>query len=285
MKSNIQLILAALIWGCAFVAQSVSMEYIGPWTFNCVRFLIGGVTLTLLIPLLDRIRGKTERMTWQNPSLYKAGLFCGLALAAASMVQQIGIMYTTVGKAGFITALYVVIVPFLARLTGKTIKGNVWAAALIAVVGLYLLSMSGVQSLTMGDAFLLGCAFLFAVHIMIIDHFGPSVDGIRLSCMQFYIAGAICCVGMFLKEQPVLTDILAAAVPILYAGVMSCGAAYTLQITGQLHADPAVASILLSLESVFALLAGFVILHQVLSIREVTGCVLMFAAIMLAQKS
>ena len=193
-------------------------------------------------------------------------------------------MYTTVGKAGFITALYVVIVPFLSRLKGNTIRGNVWAAALIAVAGLYLLSMSGVQSLTRGDLFLLGCAFLFAVHIMIIDHFGPSVDGIRLSCLQFYAAGLICCVGMFLKEQPVLSDILAAAVPILYAGVMSCGAAYTLQITGQLHADPSVASILLSLESVFALLAGFVLLHQVLTVREVIGCVLMFAAIMLAQK-
>ena len=284
MKSNIQLILAALIWGCAFVAQSVSMDYIGPWTFNCVRFLIGGITLTMLIPLLDRIRGNKEGTTWNNPVLYRAGLFCGLALAAASMVQQIGIMYTTVGKAGFITALYVVIVPFLSRLKGNTIRGNVWAAALIAVAGLYLLSMSGVQSLTRGDLFLLGCAFLFAVHIMIIDHFGPSVDGIRLSCLQFYAAGLICCVGMFLKEQPVLSDILAAAVPILYAGVMSCGAAYTLQITGQLHADPSVASILLSLESVFALLAGFVLLHQVLTVREVIGCVLMFAAIMLAQK-
>ena len=283
MKNELELILAALIWGCAFVAQSVGMEYIGPWTFNCMRFLIGGATLSVLMPLLDKVRGGRPR--FDNPKmLYLGGAACGCALAAASLAQQTGIIGSTVGKAGFISALYVVIVPFFSLLMGKKVPWKIIFCALLACAGLYLLSMSGSASLTLSDLYLLAGAALFAVHILVIDHFAPLCDGIRMSSLQFYTAGLLSLPGMLFLEHPQLSQIIDAALPVLYAGVLSCGAAYTLQIVGQIGADPSMAGILLSLESVFSVLAGWVILHQTLSLRELAGCALMFAAILLVQK-
>ena len=282
MKYHLQLMLAALIWGCAFVAQSAGMRYVGPWTFNCLRFFLGFATLVLLLPFLDRIRKKDGRF---DRYTVRTGILCGLVLAAASMVQQTGIMYTTVGKAGFITALYVVIVPILSLALGKKVPVLVWAGAALACIGLYLLSMAESSRMSAGDLIILGCAFLFAVHIMVIDRFSPGCDGVRLSCVQFLTAGAVCFLPMLFIEQPEGGMVMAAWLPVAYAGIMSCGAAYTLQITGQAGADPAVASILLSLESVFSVLAGWIILQQRLSFRELCGCAVMFIAILIAQKN
>lgn len=285
-KNNLMLLSAALIWGCAFVAQSVSMDYIGPWTFTCIRFFIGGVTLLAVMPLLDRFRSapkERSKAQWKNPQLLKGGIACGIILGFASMSQQIGIQYTSVGKAGFITAMYVVLVPVLSVFLGNKPKLKTWVSVALAVIGLYFLSIQGSMSLSTGDLWMIGCAFLFAVHILVIDHFSPMVDGVRMSCIQFFVAGLVCLVPMIVLEHPIWSNIQAAAVPILYAGICSSGMGYTLQIVGQKDADPTVASMLLSLESVFAALSGFVLLHQVLSVRELAGCALMFGAVILSQ--
>ena len=281
-KNNLMLLLAALIWGCAFVAQSKGTEYVGPWTFNCLRSLIGGLTLLVLMPFLDRVR-KTKADKEQKNSLLTAGIACGIVLAAGSMFQQLGIMQTTTGKAGFITALYVILVPILAIFLGRKTRLIVWLAACIALAGFYFLSFAGESwILQEGDLYLLICAVLFAVHILVIDHFS-FVDGVRMSCLQFFVAGVICMVGMFLFEKPDMHAILDAALPILYAGCLSSGAGYTLQIVGQKDADPTVASMLLSLESVFAALSGFVLLNQRMAMHEIFGCILIFIAVIVAQ--
>ena len=282
--SNICLLITAMIWGAAFVAQSKGNEYIGPWTFTCLRFMIGGMTLCALMPFLDRVRGiRTEPDSSQKNHLLKAGILCGLFLASASMFQQTGILYTAVGKAGFLTALYVVLVPLLGLLLGQKTQGRVWAAALIAMAGFWFLSVKEGFQIASGDILLVICSILFAGHILVIDRVGAGCDGVRLSCIQFFTASALCLIPMLVIEQPQLSAILDAAVPVLYAGVLSSGAGYTLQIIGQKGTDPAVAGMILSLESVFSALAGFIILHQVLSIRELLGCALVFSAVILAQ--
>lgn len=282
--SNICLLITAMIWGAAFVAQSKGNEYIGPWTFTCLRFMIGGVTLCVLMPFLDRVRGIRARPdSSQKNHLLKAGILCGLFLASASMFQQTGILYTAVGKAGFLTALYVVLVPLLGLLLGQKTQGKVWAAALIAMAGFWFLSVKEGFQIASGDILLVICSILFAGHILVIDRVGAGCDGVRLSCIQFFTASALCLIPMLVIEQPQLSAILDAAVPVLYAGVLSSGAGYTLQIIGQKGTDPAVAGMILSLESVFSALAGFIILHQVLSVRELLGCALVFSAVILAQ--
>lgn len=282
LKNPMMLLLAAIIWGCAFVAQSAGTEYVGPWTFNCLRSIIGGLTLLFLMPFLDKVRS-VEKNTKITKQLLLAGILCGVILATASMFQQLGIMQTTTGKAGFITALYVILVPILGLLIGHHTKLIVWLAALLALVGFYFLSFTD-SSLTLqsGDIYLLVCAVLFAIHILVIDHFS-LLDGVRLSCIQFFTAGVVCMVGMFLFETPNINDILSAAVPILYAGCLSSGAGYTLQILGQKDVDPSIACMILSLESVFAAIAGFFLLQQQMSSREIFGCTLIFVAVILAQ--
>ncbi len=283
MKSNLMLLLTALIWGSAFVAQSVGMDAVGPWTFGCLRNFIGGTTLLILMPVLDRLRGNPAEADWHNSHLLAGGLACGLVLGIAGTTQQFGILYTTVGKAGFITSLYVVLVPLLSLFLGRKVRGIVWLSAVIAVAGLYFLSMSESALPGRGDLLVLASAFVFSVHIMVIDHFSPLTDGVRLSCLQFFTAGLFCLGPMLMLEKPVWAQIAAGAGAILYAGVLSSGAAYTLQILGQKDADPTAASLILSLEAVFAALTGFLILHQSLSLRELGGCALMFTAIILAQ--
>lgn len=290
MKNNAMLLLAAFIWGCAFVAQSVGMDYVGPFTFNSVRSIIGSIVLVPVIFLMDGLKRKggmsEEELRAQRgdtKTLVIGGICCGTALAVASSLQQYGILFTTVGKAGFITAMYIVLVPILGIFLGKKVRLLIAGCVVLAVVGLYFLCMSETLTLGIGDFFVLLCALVFSVHILVIDHFSPMVDGVRLSAIQFLTAGILCGVPMLLLEKPDVSSILAAWLPILYAGVMSCGVAYTLQILGQKNADPAVASLLLSLESVFSVLAGWVLLGQSLSGRELFGCALMFAAIILAQ--
>ena len=285
MISAAELLLTAFIWGVAFVAQSVGMDYIGPFTFNCVRSLIGGMVLIPLILFLRRKEQKNgnEEIRNYRKNTIAGGICCGFFLAVASSFQQFGIMYTTVGKAGFITALYIVIVPILGIFMKKKVAPIVWASSVIAIIGFYMLSISGQVSINKGDILVLICAVLFSLHILVIDHFSPRGDSVAISCIQFFTSGIICGIGMLLFENPQISDIIEAYVPILYAGIMSCGVAYTLQIVGQKNMDPTVASLILSLESVFSALAGWLILGQSLSVKELIGCGLVFAAVLLAQ--
>jgi len=280
-RSSLLLLLTAVIWGVAFVAQSAGMDYVGPFTFNAVRSLIGGAVLIPCIFLLNR--GKPASAPHSRRDLLAGGVCCGFFLAVASSFQQFGIQYTSVGKAGFITALYILLVPLLGLLFGKRVSGRVWLAVGIAVVGMYLLCVKEGFSIALGDLLVMVCALLFAVHILVIDHFSPRADGVKLSCIQFFTCGLLCSVGMLVFEKPSFGQVLTAWMPILYAGVMSCGVAYTCQIIGQRDTDPTVASLILSLESVVSVLAGWLLLHQPLSPRELGGCALVFCAIILAQ--
>ena len=283
MKNNILLVLTALIWGCAFVAQSVGMDYVGPFTFNTARFLIGAIVLLPVIWFMDRQRKTGAEKGAGQKTLIIGGICCGIALAVASTLQQWGILFTTVGKAGFITAMYIVIVPLLGIFIGKKVRPLIIGCVAIAVVGFYFLCMTESLRLGLGDFLVLLCAIAFSIHILVIDHFSPKVDGVKMSAIQFLTAAIISAVPTLLWEQPVFTEVLQAWQPVLYAGVMSCGVAYTLQIIAQKNADPTVASLLLSLESVFSVLAGWVLLGQGLSLKEMFGCVLIFCAIILAQ--
>lgn len=285
MRSNLLLLTTALIWGAAFVAQAYGTEHIGPWTFNCIRSFIGGFTLIALMPLLDGIRmdSRVPAGAKEKRHHLKAGFFCGVFLCAASMFQQTGIAYTSVGKAGFLTALYVIFVPLLGLFIGRKTSLKVWIAAFIALAGFWFLSVSTQFTVACGDWLILACSLLFAGHILVIDHYSESTDGVRISCIQFFTAAFICLVPMLVFEKPDIKEITAAAIPVLYAGVMSSGAGYTLQILGQKGADPTVAGMILSLESVFSALAGYAFLHQVLSARELLGCALVFAAVILSQ--
>ena len=287
LRGSLCLLLTAVIWGAAFVAQSVSMDYVGPFTFQCVRSLLASLVL-LPVALLLRAR---RRRRGEEPAgdgkgrgtLWKAGLICGLIMTVATNLQQVGMQYTTPGKAGFITALYIVLVPLLGLFRGRRPSLRLWLCVALALVGLWLLSMTGGFALSTGDLLVLLCAVAFSFHILAVDRFAPLVDGVALSCIQFLVTGVLSGVLMLLFESPRLPAIGQAAVPILYAGIMSCGVAYTLQIIGQKYARPTVASLLMSLESVFALLTGMVILNQIPTPREAVGCAVMLAAIVLAQ--
>ena len=285
LKNSLLLLLTATIWGVAFVAQSAGMDYVGPFTFNCARCLIGALVLVPLIFFMDRGKKRQREIPVENKKvLILGGVCCGLALFLASNFQQFGIQYTTVGKAGFITACYIVIVPLLGLFFGKKCSPLIWGAVVMAVVGLYMLCMTGGSGgINRGDLLMLVCAVLFSVHILVIDYFSPKADGVVISCVQFFTAGVLACVLMLLFEHPSMSAVIAAAAPILYAGVMSCGVGYTLQVVAQNGVDPTIASLLLSLESVFSVLAGWVILGQKLSGRELFGCALVFAAVLLVQ--
>ncbi len=285
------LFLAAFIWGVAFVAQSVGMDYVDPFTFNGCRFLIGGLVLT---PFALNREWNYERSnlfqcltTEEKKNHMKTtligGLCCGVAICIASSFQQAGMLYTSVGKAGFITALYIVLVPVMGIFMKKKVTPVVWAGVVLAAIGFYFLCITESFSVNFGDMLLFACAICFSFHILIIDYFAPKADGVVLSCIQFWFSGSVCMTIAFLNENPSFTAIFQAAVPILYAGIMSCGVAYTLQIIGQKNMKPTVASLILSLESVISVLAGWVILHEVLTGRQLIGCFLVFAAVILAQ--
>lgn len=282
-KNAFMLILTAFIWGTAFVAQSVGMDHLGPFTFNGIRNLIGGVALLPCIALLNKINGKEEKTEGTRKDLLLGGSACGLCLFAASSLQQIGIQYTTTGKAGFITACYIVMVPVFGIFLRKKIGWKVWTAVALAVAGLYFLCLTETFTIGKGDVYIFLCAIVYAVHILVIDYFSPKVDGVKMSCIQFFVCGVCSIPFMFLLETPTVDGVILGLLPLLYAGVLSSGVAYTLQIVGQKNVDPAIASLLLSLESCFSVLAGWVILGQQLSARESLGCVLMFVAIILAQ--
>lgn len=305
IRNSLLLLLTATIWGTAFVAQSVGMDYVEPFTFTFARSIIGGIVLIPCIWFLKWLKGRENKAGApcdvaqscsisgdetgaKRPLVTKVewigGICCGLALCAASNFQQIGISYTTVGKAGFITALYVVIVPIMGLFFKKRVSFVVWICVVLSVIGLYLLCMTeGSLTLAYGDLLVLICAILFSIHIMVIDYFSPKGDGVVMSCIQFFVCGIVSGVIMLFAETPSIENIMAAAMPILYAGVLSSGVAYTLQIVGQKDMNPTVASLILCLESVVSALAGWLILHEALTARELLGCVLMFVAIVLAQ--
>ena len=287
-KNAVLLFTAAFIWGTAFVAQSVGMEYLGPFGFNGIRNFVGSLALLPCIFLLNKINRRSEAVEQNEQQrdrkvLWIGGICCGLCLFVASTLQQIGMQYTSVGKCGFITAFYIVFVPVLGIFLKKAAGWKVWMSVFLALIGLYFLCIIEGFSIGKGDIMIFACALVFAVHILVIDYYSPKVDGVKMSCIQFFVCGIASLPFMFLTETPQIGNILDARMPILYAGVMSCGVAYTLQILGQKHANPAIASLLLSMESCFSVLSGWIILGETLSAREGIGCVLMFVAIILAQ--
>ncbi len=304
LRNTFFLFLTAMIWGAAFVAQSVSMDYIGPFTFICLRSVIGGLFLIPVIIVLDGIRKKSQnesadvvnsenilhieteekqRLSWKNKQLIEGGIVCGIFLFFANCFQQTGIQYTTVGKAGFITTFYIIIVPLIGLFFKKYCGILTWIGVVVALAGLYFLCITQKLTIQRGDALILCCSVLYAGQILAIDHYNPFVDGVKMSCIQFLTGGILGAVFMLLFENPSIAMILSAAGPILYTGIMSTGVGYTLQIVGQKGLNPTVAALILSLESVFSALSGYLFLHQVLTTRELIGCALMFIAIVLAQ--
>ena len=284
IKNGMMLFLTAFIWGTAFVAQSVGMDYLEPFSFNGIRCLIGAAALLPCIGLLNRMNGEKEKDKKNSrKDLITGGVACGILLFAASSLQQIGIQYTTAGKAGFITAFYIVIVPVIGIFLHKKTSWKIWLAVVLALVGLYFLCITESFSVGKGDILVFLCALVFAVHILVIDHFSPKVDGVMMSCIQFLVSGILSIPFMFALETPNPGSVMNAWMPLLYAGILSCGVAYTLQILGQKNVNPAVASLILSLESCFSVLAGWIVLGERLSVRESAGCILMFLAIILAQ--
>ena len=284
LQGTLILMLTAIVWGISFVSQSVSMEHIEPNTFCGIRTLIGAISLVPVIMVMDRSKKKKGiEPTYNKKTLIRGGIICGILLCIAATLQTYGLKYTTAGKAGFVTAMYMVIVPIYSLFLGKKIRPVIALSVVIATVGMYFLCIKEGFTLEIGDIYVLICAFVFAFHIMAIDYFSPRVDGVKLSFLQFLVCGTINCVLMFAIESPAIEEIIKCSVPILYAGIMSCGVAYTLQIIGQKYAEPTVASIVMSLESVFAALAGWIILNQAMSLREMFGCVLMFGAITIVQ--
>ena len=282
-------VLSALIWGTAFVAQDVVADKMDAFTFNALRSAVAVAVLLVIIRIFDRFsKDKPQRTEaekkYDRRQLMWGGLWCGLALCIASNFQQAGIgAGTDAGKAGFITALYVVLVPVFGLFFKRKVSLPVWIAVGLSVLALYLLCIKGDFTLAPGDLLILCCAVVFAAHILIIDHFTATVDGIKLCCAQFFVCGVLSAIGMVLFSRPDWGAIWESALPILYVGIFSSGVAYSLQILAQKDANPTVITILLSLESVFAVIAGALILHQRMTAREYLGCVIMFIAVILAQ--
>ncbi len=285
LKGNLMLLVAAFIWGTTFVAQSVGMDQIGPFAFNGIRMFIGTLALVPVILVIDAINRKRKKPSKGfDRHLFAASLCCGGCLFAASTMQQIGLVYTTPGKSGFITAMYVVLVPLLGIFWKKKTGVLTWISVVLAAAGLWFLCINEEFTLQIGDFYTMICALLYAFHILCVDHFSPRVDGVKLSCLQFLVAGVLSVPFLvFAEGLPTLSALQGALIPILYAGFLSCGVAYTFQIIGQKDTDPTVASILMCLESVFAVLAGIVVLGQIPTPAESVGCALMFAAIVIAQ--
>ena len=286
MKNRIRgilaLLIATIIWGSAFIAQSVGMDYIGPMTFLAVRCSMGAAFLIPLSYLFEKDKN-AFMSNWMNPKLWKTGFICGLALFAASGMQQVGLVYTTAGKAGFITAMYIILVPILGIFLGNHPSPMAWVSVGLAVGGLYLLSCVGVSSVNIGDLLLLGCAMAYAVQITLVDRMVDDLDGIRLNFVQVLVCGVASAIAMFLTEDPDPANIYACFMPIAYAGILSTGIAFSLQIIGQKYLEPTPASLIMSLESVIAVLCGWLLLHERMSKYEVFGCILVFIAVILSQ--
>lgn len=289
-RSNLLLLMTAIIWGSAFIAQSKGADVIGPFTFNTVRYALAVVALLPVIYIFSRKKNRENTVDQDIPkangtkTLIIGGIATGIALFTASSLQQYAMAFTTAAKAGFITTLYVILVPIVGIFLKKKIRPIIWLCALLAVIGLYLLSIKpGTFSISRGDFFVLLCALAFTGHILIIDYFSPKTDGVKLSCIQFAVVSIASFVAMMMTETFVLSEVLDAIIPLLYTGVLSSSVGYTCQIIAQKKADPVISSLILSLESVFAAIFGALILHESMSGREITGCAIMFVAIIIAQ--
>ncbi len=285
MKGSLCLLLGTVIWGSAFIAQSVGVEYIGPFTFQAVRC---GLAVLFLAPAAFLFDGGKVSFSqagdkWKNPKLWKAGGICGLALFVATSLQQIGLIYTDAGKAGFLTAMYIVLVPILGLLFRRKPPKMAYVGVLMAVVGLYLLSCTGATGMNIGDVCLIGCALAFAVQITCIDRFARDLDGIRLNCIQALVVTVLSIPFVSFTEAVDWGTILACWGPLVFAGVLSMGVGYSLQIAGQKVLEPTTAALIMSLESVFAALGGWLILHETMTGPELTGCALVFGAVILSQ--
>lgn len=297
LKGVILLLVAAFIWGVAFVAQSEAMQVIGCFSFSAIRFLLGGFVLIPVIIIMNKVKTKdpesgevNENTSFSAVNFIKnnknaiiAGVLAGVFLFIASNLQQYGIKYSTVGKAGFITAMYIVLVPILGLFLKKKVPFHVVIALALSVIGLYLLCINEKVVISNADIYLILCALFFAIQILIIDFYTEFVDGVVMSCVQFFTCAFLSAIPMLMYESVTLEQIKAAAIPILYAGILSSGVAYTFQILGQQELDPTLACMIMSLESAFSLLAGYVLLGQKLSAKELVGCIFMFAAVILSQ--
>lgn len=282
---NIALFITALIWGLSFVSQRAGMEYIGPFTFNTIRSFLGALSL---IPVICWVkyskvdaRGR-RRKRFQRINVAKAGTVCGVALFTAMTIQQYCMQYVTAGKAGFIVALYIIFVPIISMLFGNKLAKRIIASIFISVIGLYLLCYNGNGNFSIYDLMLLASAFFYGVHIIVVDHFSSKVNAVKMSCVQFLVMGLLSMIPMLLLETPVVSNIIECKVPLFVTGILTCGIAYTLQIYGQKHTVPVVASLILCLESVFAVLGGFLILGETMTAKEIVGCILMITAVIIA---
>ena len=276
------LLLATVIWGGAFVAQSAGMELIGPMTFQAIRCALAVLALLIFIPLMELGQLDQFWTKWRNPKLWKTGTLCGLALFVATALQQVGLVYTDAGKAGFITAMYIVIVPLLGLFFRKKPSPAAIAGIVIAVVGMYLLCCAGVTQVNLGDLLLIGCAIAFAVQITIVDRLSEGCDSLRLNCVQAMVVTVISAV--FMLTETVSWNLVASCwLPLSYAGVLSMGAGYSLQIIGQKRLEPTAASMVMSLESVFAVVFGALLLHETMTPWEIAGCILVFTAVIISQ--
>lgn len=283
LTGTLFLCVAVLIWGSTFVAQSVGMDKVGPFTFQAVRCGLAVLFLIPVIALFELRDLKNYFRKWLNKKLWISGALCGIALFAASSLQQVSLVDTDAGKAGFLTALYIVLVPVIGFFLGRKLTLPTVISIFLAVIGLYLLSCVGVTTIRTGDLLLLGCALAFAVQITLIDRLGHDVDGLRLNCIQCLVVAVLSSFFMFGTEAPSLPDILSCWLPIGYAGVLSMGVAYSLQVLGQQRLEPTAASLIMSLESVVAAITGWLILHETMTFWELLGCCMVFAAVILSQ--
>ncbi|MBQ7307911.1 MAG: DMT family transporter [Clostridia bacterium] len=293
IKKSMYLFLTAIVWGITFVAQSEGMKHIETFTFSAIRFFIGGLVLLpfICIPIKNTHKEQQNTNTEKQSSnledkktLLIAGLICGFALFIACNIQQVGIKYTTVGKAGFISAMYIIICPILCLFLKKKPPFTIWIGVIVSMIGLYLLCVTdSISSINKGDIITLISSLFFAIHIMLVDYFSPKCDGVKLSCLQFFTCSVLSFITMLIFEKPEFNYILEAWLPIIYAGIFSSGIGYTLQTIGQKNFNPVIASLILSLESVVSVLAGWIILGQTLSLQEFFGCLLVFSAIILVQ--
>ncbi len=288
-KGQLYLLLAAVIWGSAFIFQKMGMDHIGPFTFGVFRFILGSVALLPVIWISDRFNDRKPAgthnisSTWKNGALIAGGLLCGTASFVAGSLQQIGIVYTTAGKAGFITSMDIVIVPLLMLVLRQKISRITWLGIAVALIGLWLLSITDDFTIAKGDAFVMGCAVAYSVQILLIDHYAARVDVLKLSFLQFFVAGLLSVPAALMTETIELQAIADCAVPILYVALLEVSIAFTLQIVGQKYTSAASAALIMSMESVFAALCGALFLHETMSGRELAGCMIMFAAFIITQ--
>lgn len=285
MEGTLALLLGTFIWGTAFIAQSVGMELIGPFTFQAIRCILGVIFLFLASLVFDCKAGVAGSLRkWRNPKLWRSGIICGIALFVATSLQQVGLVYTVPGKAGFLTAMYIVLVPILGIFVHRRPGLNAVFSVLLALVGLYLLSFTDISGINVGDLFMIACALAFAVQILLIDRYAQDLDGLRLNCVQALVVSILSIPGIVLNHEAVQMQTIADCwLPLCFAGVLSMGVGYTLQIAGQKRLEPTAASLIMSLESVFAALGGWLILHNTMTAAELTGCAFVFAGVIISQ--